>query len=143
MEGDRKYRQRGYRDDDRREERPSRPAGPPVSKSLEGPRSPVMPPRRGVSRCAGCGAILPQGIDPQGKCPRCGFELHCCKQCVNFDTSQRFECLKPIPKRIPGKDTRNDCAFYEMRVTVERETSSGGVAKPATARQAFENLFKK
>ena len=127
------------------EERPETPrsARPPAPKSLEGPRSPVMPPRRGVVRCAGCGALLPQDVVPQGKCPRCGFELHCCKQCVNFDASQRFECLKPVPARIPRKDAKNDCTFYEIRVTVERETTSGGAARPATARQAFENLFKK
>ena len=138
---ERKYRQRGYMDEERREKSP--PARPPVSRSLEGPRSPVMPPRRGVSRCAGCGALLPPEVDTQGKCPRCGFELHCCKQCVNFDTSQRFECLKLIPARFPKKDAKNDCTFYEIRMTVERETTSGGAARPASARQAFENLFKK
>ena len=137
---ERKYRQKGYRDEERREKPPAeRPAAP---RSREGPRSPVMPPRRGVVRCANCGALLPPDVDPQGKCSRCGSALHCCKQCVNFDTSARFECAKPIPARISKKDAKNDCAFFEMRVTVERETTSGG-SRPASARQAFENLFKK
>jgi len=34
-------------------------------------------------------------------------------------------------------------AEVTLRVTVERETSSGGAARPSSARQAFENLFKK
>ena len=146
---ERKYRTPGYQDQDRPErERPEKrrekpPGAPRTVMSHDRPRSPIMPPRRGVSRCAGCGTILPAEVDPQGQCPRCHFELHSCKQCVNFDAGQRFECLKPIPERIPKKDARNDCTFYQMRVTVEKETSSAGAARPATARQAFENLFKK
>ncbi len=84
--------------------------------------------------------VLPAGIDPQGKCPRCGFELHSCKQCAYFDTSSRFECTRPIPERIARKDTRNECSFYAPRITVERETST---SRPPDARTAFENLFKK
>jgi hypothetical protein len=30
-----------------------------------------------------------------------------------------------------------------MRVSIEKETSSKGMARPNDARQAFENLFKK
>jgi predicted RNA-binding Zn-ribbon protein involved in translation (DUF1610 family) len=157
---DRKYRQRGYQDDGERPERsPSgpkktKPPGAPrtvISMSREGPRSPVMPARRGVSRCAGCGALLSPDIDTQARCPKCGFELHSCKQCANFDTGQRFECLKPIPARIAKKDAKNDCTFFVMKVTLEKETSSAAAVatpaapavRPSAARQAFEDLFRK
>jgi predicted RNA-binding Zn-ribbon protein involved in translation (DUF1610 family) len=162
---DRKYRQRGYRDDDRpqqresHEKRESPPGAPRTPMSHDRPRSPVMPGRQRVSRCASCGLILPQSVDSSGQCPKCHFELHSCKQCVNFDTGQRFECIKPIPARVAKKDLRNECTYYEMRFTVEKETSSGGAAANAvslqapaataprapssSARQAFEDLFKK
>lgn len=132
---ERKYRQRGYMDSDREEKRPAQ-------KRAEnfGPRTPTMPDKRSVLRCGGCAAILPTGIDTAGQCPRCGFELHSCKQCAHFDTSSRFECTQPIPARIPKKDARNDCAFYAPRLTVERETSS---SRPLDARKVFESLFKK
>ena len=29
--------------------------------------------------------------------------MHCCKQCVHFDTSRQFECTQPIPERIAKK----------------------------------------
>ena len=88
-------------------------------------------------------AVLIEGIaDSAAKCPKCGFELHSCKQCAYFDPSSRFECSQPIPERIPRKDARNDCTFYAMRVMVEKETSTPG-AKVQDARQAFDNLFKK
>jgi len=60
-----------------------------------------------------------------------------------FDPSSRFECMQPIPERIPRKDVKNTCTFYSIRVTREKETTTPATAKPADARQAFENLFKK
>lgn len=135
---DRKYRQRGYQDSGR-EERPTEKRAP--RENLGGPRPLRMPGTRTVSRCAGCGMVLPTGIDTSGPCPRCRFELHSCKQCAWFDTGARFECSKPIPARVPRKDARNECTFYEPRLTVEKDTSSG--SRPADARSAFENLFRK
>ncbi|MBI3697242.1 MAG: hypothetical protein HY238_20705 [Acidobacteria bacterium] len=153
---DRKYRQRGYMDSDRdREKRPERPRtqgprtqGPPGGDRI-GPRTPKFPPRVTVARCASCGTLLPKGFDPNGQCAKCRFELHCCKQCVHFDTSTRWECTQPIPARVSPKDVLNDCTFYEIRMSSERETTSGGSAgapgpsRPDDPRQAFENLFKK
>ncbi len=133
---DRKYRQKGYMDSDR-PERESRPA---KKAELFGPKTPALPGRRSVWRCASCAEILPAGVAPQGKCPRCGAELHSCKQCAFFDPSSRFECTRPITARIPRKEARNECSFFAPRTTVERETSS---SKPMDARAAFENLFKK
>jgi predicted RNA-binding Zn-ribbon protein involved in translation (DUF1610 family) len=138
---DRKYRQRGYQDGG--EERRKQSAEKPVRKDTFGPRPLQMPGTRSVSRCAQCGVVLPAGAEPTGKCPKCGFELHSCRQCTYFDTSSRFECSQPIPERVPRKDERNQCTFYSMRVSVEKETSTPALAKPADARQAFENLFKK
>jgi hypothetical protein len=101
-----------------------------------------MPGTRAVSRCAQCGTVL-QAIPPTGLCPKCGFELHSCKQCMYFDPGSRFECMQPIKERIAKKDVRNDCTFFEIRVTREKETSTPASLRPNDARQAFENLFKK
>ena len=136
--GDRKYRQRGYQDSSRGERSEKRRPTPPGERL--GPRTPNMPGKRSLARCSNCGVILPTTIQYGGKCPQCSFELHCCKQCANFDTSSRFECTQPITARIPRKDSRNECNFFMPRVTVERETST---SRPTDARAAFESLFKK
>lgn len=120
-----------------------------------GPRALKMPGTRTVSRCAQCGVVL-QMLDGSGKCPQCGFELHSCKQCINFDPGERFECRQAVPARIHPKDRINTCALYTIKTAVERETStsngrsfaaaSAPTAAPTTAqdaRRAFENLFKK
>lgn len=135
-----KYRQRGYRDSERQERGKKEPPRP--KEETFGPRQIRMPGQRTVSRCAQCGTVLPPAVDPSGPCPKCGFELHSCKQCAHFDTAARFECTQPIKARIPKKDARNNCEFYELRVTVESETSPDA-RRPIDARQAFENLFKK
>jgi predicted RNA-binding Zn-ribbon protein involved in translation (DUF1610 family) len=140
---DRKYRQHGYQD--RGGDKPeSRAPGQPRLKKDEtfGPRPLNMPGTRTVSRCAQCGTVLAMVTEPVGQCPKCGFELHSCKQCAHFDPASRFECRQPVAQRVARKDTRNECALFAIRTTVERETSSGGV-RADDARKAFENLFKK
>jgi hypothetical protein len=135
---ERKYRQRGYQDSGRER---GRNVAQPKQESF-GPRTPQMPGKHLISRCARCGRILPAGFDSSGRCAHCGFELHSCKQCSHFDTSARFECTRPILVRIAKKDARNECKFYSPRVTLERQTApdSAAIHDP---RKAFEALFKK
>ena len=138
---DRKYRQRGYQDSGG--EKQQKPAlDRPAKKDTFGPRPVQMPGTHNVSRCAQCGTLLTAISEPLGQCPKCGFELHSCKQCANFDPSQRFECSQPVPERIPRKDVRNDCRFYSISVRVEKQTSTGPAARPNSARKAFDDLLK-
>ena len=139
---DRKYRQRGYQDSGNEPQKKSERPSVPHRDLTFGPRPLNMPGTRTVSRCAQCGALLQTFTEPVGQCPKCGFELHSCKQCEHFDPSSRFECNQPIKERVSPKDKRNDCTFYSMRVMIEKETSSSS-HRPTDARQAFENLFKK
>lgn len=154
MDGDRKYRQRGYMDSDwegrKREERP-RPQGPRPPIDVTGPRLPRMVQAVVASRCYNCATPLPTGTDFSGNCPKCNVPLHCCKQCAHFNPSVRFQCEKPIPVRIAPKDAANQCEFFEPRVTVARDTTPAGSSilthsspkRPEDARAAFDNLFKK
>ncbi len=138
---DRKYRQPGYMD---RKDEPQKRSAPQAPKrdNTFGPRPMQMAGTRTVSRCAQCGTVLQAFTEPVGQCPKCGFELHSCKQCTYFDPTSRFECTQTIPERIPRKDAKNDCKFYAIRVMVEKETSTSA-GRVDDARKAFENLFKK
>jgi len=157
---ERKYKQRGYRDgdsEDKKRNRADRPSEQQRPKhDLMGPRTPRMVGTVMRARCSNCGAVLAPGFDPNGQCPRCQAEMHCCKQCVHFDTGRQFECTQPVPERIAKKDAKNSCTFFEFRMTVEKDTSPVTYAaaktaapaavsssRPTDARQAFENLFKK
>jgi predicted RNA-binding Zn-ribbon protein involved in translation (DUF1610 family) len=141
-----KYRQHGYGDRDRSErkrEHSHDAADKPIKKETFGPRALQMPGTRNISRCTQCGTVLTGAVETIVQCPKCGFDLHSCKQCSFFDPSSRFECTQPIAERVPKKDQRNQCTFYSIIVRVEKETSSPAPVRANDARQAFENLFKK
>ena len=136
---DRKYRQRGYQDDDRDRDRGPK-APPPKPRDREGPRSPKMMAYGEKVKCSSCSAAVATSVRNDSTCPKCNSDLHTCRQCVYFDPGSRFECRKPITARIVNKGGRNTCELFAPRTVIERETSSG---KPTDARQAFANLFKK
>lgn len=138
-----KYHQPGYQDHDEKGPNEKAPQGKPRSREIIGPRPIQMPGKRTLSRCAQCGVVLGPMSEPLGQCPKCGFELHSCKQCTHFDPASRFECRQPVPERVARKDAGNECTFFSLRVSVERETSTGGATRSDDARRAFENLFKK
>jgi len=140
---DRKYRQRGYQDDDRDRQPPRDrqvPPGPkPKGDRPEGPRTPNMPGFRSVVRCHRCGNLVNTAVLVNTACAKCGSSLHCCAQCESFDPGARFECMHPITARVTPKDAFTTCRHFEARATVERETGS---VKQTTARSAFDDLFK-
>jgi len=160
MDSDRKYRQQGYMDsgDSKgyREDRP-KPQGPRPPLDVTGPRLPRLVQHVAAARCFNCSTTLPPETDLTGNCPKCNAPLHCCKQCSHFEPSTRFQCLKPIPVRIPIKDKANDCVSFSPRVTVARDGTAGASAPPASAanagppaprnaddaRNAFDKLFRK
>lgn len=151
---ERKYRQRGYMDSDKPQKKKERPTESRPRQEQFGPRTPRMVGTVTRARCPNCGTPLLPGFDPNGQCPHCHADLHCCKQCLHFDTAARFECTQPITERIPKKDGKNDCSFYAFRMTVEKDTSpsapvtstsapAAATTRPSAARKAFDDLFKK
>ena len=165
MDGDRKYKQNGYQDTGSNgghrsgnDDRP-RQQGPRPPLDITGPRLPRLVQNVVASRCYSCATALPAGTDFKGACPKCAAALHCCKQCAHFEPSTRFQCLKPIPERIPSKDKVNECESFKPRVTVARDATQATAAPPPSssrpsssfdqqrrpndARAAFDSLFKK
>ncbi len=163
MDSDRKYRQNGYLSTGNTSHnsgsdgaRP-KPSGPRPPLDITGPRLPRLVQTVSASRCYSCATTLPPGTAFNGACPKCGVQLHCCKQCAHFEPSTRFQCTKPIPARIAVKDQANDCALFSPRVTVARDGSfsqqesrlpAAGLNTPpprnaSDARDAFDRLFKK
>jgi hypothetical protein len=156
MDNERKYRQRGYQDsgwESRKPEERPKPQGPKPPIDVTGPRLPRLVQTVVAARCYNCAITLPTDTDFRGACPKCNVALHCCKQCAHFEPSTRFQCLKPIPARIPAKDQANQCEWFGPRVTVARDAAPSGNStvagsasverRPSDARAAFDNLFKK
>jgi hypothetical protein len=164
MDSDRKYRQNGYQDSNSTPPNGSngasrpKPSGPRPPIDITGPRLPRLVQAVTASRCYNCSTTLAPDMPFNGPCPKCGAQLHCCKQCSYFEPSTRFQCMKPIPARIAVKDQANECTLFKPRVTVAREATSnpgGGAGQrpvglntppprsASDARDAFDRLFKK
>jgi hypothetical protein len=158
MSDDRKYRQRGYQDNDRdrarprpESPRPEREPGAPAGArriSSEGARNPRMMGSRQVARCTRCGTIVDPDVMSLSKCPKCQVALRSCIQCVNFDPGAPLECAVKLSVRVSPKDLANDCQHFSMRTTIERETTtavsekSANPKEPSGAKKAFDDLFK-
>ena len=127
----RKYRQRGYRDEDRDRtpkpavRKPPEPGAPAGARriSQDGPKNINMPGFREVVRCFQCGNPVSSDIGVDTRCPRCGTDLHCCSECVSFDSGSRFECMDTsLTVRVSPKNTRNNCTLFSPRTTVLEAT---------------------
>src|SRR6187549_3335939 len=129
MSDERKYRQRGYQDDERDRKpkpaarKPPEPGAPAGARriSQDGPKNINMPGFREVVRCSQCGNPVSSEIGFDKRCPRCGNDLHTCSP------------------RVSPKNTRNGCTLFSPRTTVERETTT---PRSDDARKAFDDLFK-
>jgi hypothetical protein len=161
---DRKYKQRGYQDDDRGEKRPPATGGSPGGGeggkrperepgapagarriSSEGARNPRMMTSREVARCARCGTIHDGQIMSLSKCAKCQVALRSCIHCVHFDPSASLECTQQIPARVSPKDEANTCPHFTPRLSWERETTAAqpqNPQAPSGAKKAFDDLFK-
>ncbi|MEY4093097.1 MAG: hypothetical protein RLZZ53_296 [Acidobacteriota bacterium] len=162
MSDDRKYRQRGYQDDDRDRRplgprpdggssRPEREPGAPAGArriSSEGARNPRMMNSRQVARCTRCGTIVDPQVMSRSTCPKCQVDMRSCIQCVNFDPGASLQCAVRIPVGVSPKDTANDCLHFSIRTSWERETTAAVAEKgaspkePSGAKKAFDDLFK-
>lgn len=135
----RKYRQPGYQDRERREERPKPPPRP------RGAAGRIETKFHLVTRCNNC-AVEMQVMDEiqvNAKCKNCGTDLHTCRNCLNFDPSARNECNKPVEVRVANKSSNNICTFFEPKTLVEKQGSGAAQKAESSHRQAFFDLFKK
>jgi len=154
---DRKYRHRGYQDDDRdrgeRAPRPQKPKTDGVRRYDDAPRGRGLGAPTKVSfKCARCGRDLVNvSVEANTKCPGCESPLHSCSNCSFFDTGSRFECRKPRDARVESKTKANDCedfapkAVRDLALKPSESGRSDGPSgtNPNDPRAAFDALFKK
>jgi hypothetical protein len=142
---DRKYRHRGYMEDDRdRESKPrQRPKADGARRYDDAPRGRGLGAPTAVAfKCSRCGhEAEPAEIAPGATCTSCGSALHSCSNCTFFNTGARFECQKPIPARVESKTKGNDCEFFRPKAV--RDLKAAQPEKTTDARSAFDALFKK
>lgn len=75
-------------------------------------------------------------------CQFCGQDLHCCKQCQNYDQGSYNECIDPSADRILDKEKANYCDFYIPLQGKGTQSDTAAPNKNDLLAQA-EALFKK
>ena len=138
MSDDRKYKQRGYNDEERPEQRSRPGAGMP--------RMPVITTYKETIHCDQCGADLSTlfEVGEGSLCPKCEAPMHSCRNCYFFDTSARYECAQEVKKRVTRKSAGNDCTLFQVRtIRVKDLGSAPAPTRTEDARKALGDLFKK
>lgn len=143
-----KYRQRGYREDEHRNDREEkqRSERPPDLGNRDQTRSLKHAIDREtiiVTRCANCGHQVPTSqleVGHTSACSKCATPLHSCRHCKRFDPGARFQCREQIEVRIADKGAANDCEFFKPVQSLDATGRRANTTEDA--RSAFHDLFK-
>ena len=139
-----KYKQKGYRESEHRDERKKEPPKPrtPEERQL---RHMMERSANLVLRCHQCSSVAGtgEGLLANATCAGCSAALHCCRNCASFDTSARWECRAPITEPVLDKTAANGCSLFKANTVLDATGRRSGGSAPSDARAAFDNLFKK
>ena len=75
------------------------------------------------------------------ECPQCGSDVHCCLNCVNYDTAAHNRCREPQAEWVTDRERSNFCDFFTPNKSAKGDARKSAVM--LEARSAFEDLFKK
>ena len=67
--------------------------------------------------CWKCGAILQDLLLPlprHEECPNCHAQLHVCRMCTFFDTTQAQQCREPVADLVSDKQRANFCGYFQL-----------------------------
>ncbi|MGZ6077466.1 MAG: hypothetical protein ACXWK6_06640 [Myxococcaceae bacterium] len=91
--------------------------------------------------CGWCGSpldVVGNAVGRRDTCPRCGHDLHACRQCRHFDPAVAKACKEPFAEVPSDKDEANFCEFFQL--------GEGGLTDEdplRAAREAADALFKR
>lgn len=148
----RKYRQPGYQDSDREDQRapPRRPPDnnltPEERIHRRSLRHATAREANEVIRCHQCGRNIQDfgTITSETACPHCNVPLHCCRACRFFDVSARWQCRAEISEAIGDKGKGNSCPRYEPRIVLDTTGRRSDPRQgPCDPKEQFESLFKR
>lgn len=91
-------------------------------------------------KCFECGheMVFPYSPGRRDECPKCGADVHACRNCKNYDRNSYNECREPQADVVLEKDRANFCDFFSPG-----GQGPGASDKQKDLRAAAEALFKK
>jgi hypothetical protein len=93
-------------------------------------------------RCFACNAEIEAAsgdrIGFRDECPRCGADLHTCRNCAHHDPNAYNECREPQSERVSERDRANRCDYFSSG-----EGGGGSAGARGSALSKLDALFKK
>lgn len=94
--------------------------------------------------CWKCGASigLPTGarVGNRDTCPKCGSDLHSCRNCDFYDPGKNNQCSEPQAEWVREKEAANYCDYYRPNPTLFARGQ--GPRSNDDVRKKFDSLFK-
>lgn len=91
---------------------------------------------------------LPLSLELQKKnrmCPNCGSDIHCCKNCVQYDENLSSKCKEPNSPWMRDRGTQNSCSYFEFRssnAAAAQSQNPDHSTEAERAKEAFRALFR-
>ena len=79
-----------------------------------------------------------QKVDFRESCPSCSKDLHCCMNCLYYDTGAYNSCKENQAEKVPDKVRLNRCEYFRFTDTCSTKAST----TENHAKQKLEDLFK-
>jgi len=92
--------------------------------------------------CFSCKTEIALGHPPgrRDECPKCGADLHVCRNCRHYDSAAYNECREPSAEVVREKERSNFCDFFQP---ADPRGAGATVDRQKDLRSAAEALFKK
>ncbi len=93
-------------------------------------------------RCFACDAPVElaagERVGFRDDCPRCGADLHVCRNCAHHDPGAHNQCREPAAEWVADRERANRCDWF-----APGEGGGDGSREHERARSALDDLFRK
>ncbi len=93
--------------------------------------------------CWSCRSPLPYArhaaVPRESECPKCGRDLHACRNCRHHDPAVSNRCREPNAEWVTDRERANFCEFFQLAA----EPLGSGPDRSAEARRKLDDLFRK
>ena len=74
-------------------------------------------------------------------CPKCGADLHACRNCQFYDPGKHNQCTEPQAEWVADREAANHCDFFQPNLILMARNDRPA-SKADDARKKFDSLFK-
>ena len=98
-------------------------------------------PKAQNTHCHRCGVtVADNAFGRSDRCPGCGADTRCCRNCVFEEPSYRAECRETQAEPVSDRESANYCDYFRPR---RGPAPEGARTQRPGGQSAFDALFRK